>query len=89
VDAGGDTIALRAHANGRFVTAGSAPLIADGTEAGRAQSFRLVRDTDGTVSLLAVAGGRYVTAADAGASALIADRTAIGPWERFTLTTGP
>jgi len=33
-----------------------------------------------------VANGKYVTAEDGGASALIANRTAIGPWEKFTLS---
>ncbi|MFD4566286.1 xylosidase [Streptomyces sp. NPDC058475] len=87
VDAGSGTIALYSHADSRFVTAGSSPLIADSTSAGRAQTFQLVHNSDGTVSLLASATGKYVTAEDAGDSALIADRTAIGPWEKFTLIT--
>ncbi|MEV5388331.1 hypothetical protein [Streptomyces sp. NPDC052721] len=37
------------------------------------------------MSLLALANGQYVTAENAGASALIANRAAIGPWEKFTL----
>lgn len=87
VDTGSGTVALYSHANHRFVTAGSSPLLADSTSSGRAQTFQLVRNSDGTVSLLASATGKYVTAEDAGASALIADRTAIGPWEKFTLIT--
>ena len=39
------------------------------------------------ISLKAQANGDYVTADDAGASALIANRTAIGPWEEFDLIT--
>jgi beta-glucosidase len=35
------------------------------------------------ISLRAHANGQYVTAEDNGASALIANRTAIGPWETF------
>ncbi|MBD0737962.1 fascin domain-containing protein [Streptomyces sp. CBMA29] len=35
------------------------------------------------VSLRAHANGQYVTADNAGAAALIANRTAIGPWEQF------
>ncbi|MFI1002482.1 xylosidase [Streptomyces galbus] len=85
--ADGGSITLRSHANGRYVTAGSAPLIADSSTPGRAQAFQLVRNSDGTVSLLALANGQYVTAENAGASALIANRTAIGPWEKFTLVT--
>jgi type 1 glutamine amidotransferase len=37
------------------------------------------------VALRARANNRYVSAANAGASALIANATAIGPWERFDL----
>ncbi|WP_443071125.1 glycoside hydrolase family 71/99-like protein [Streptomyces sp. NBC_01476] len=87
LDAGSGNVALRAHANSRYVTAGSAPLIADGTALGRAQTFTLVRNSDGTVSLLAIANNQYVTAESAGASSLIANRTAIGPWEKFSLIT--
>jgi glycoprotein endo-alpha-1,2-mannosidase len=37
------------------------------------------------VSLLALVNNRYVTAENAGAAPLIANRTAIGPWEQFDL----
>jgi hypothetical protein len=37
------------------------------------------------VSLIAGINGKYVTAESAGASALIANRTAIGPWEQFDM----
>ncbi|GAA4817238.1 discoidin domain-containing protein [Streptomyces ziwulingensis] len=86
VEVGDDSVVLRAQANGRYVTAGADPLIADSGTPGRAQTFQLVRNADDTVSLLALATGHYVTAEAAGASPLIADRTAIGPWEKFTLT---
>jgi hypothetical protein len=36
-----------------------------------------------TVALLAQANGKYVCADNAGSSPLIANRTAVGPWERF------
>ncbi|WP_405583077.1 fascin domain-containing protein [Streptomyces sp. NBC_01190] len=39
------------------------------------------------MSLLAIANNQYVTAENAGAAALVANRTAIGPWEKFTLVT--
>ncbi|NUR29058.1 MAG: lectin, partial [Catenulispora sp.] len=41
--------------------------------------------TSTVVSLRAHANGKYVTAETAGAAALIANRTAIGPWEQFDL----
>jgi hypothetical protein len=37
------------------------------------------------VSLNALADNEYVTADNAGAAPLIANRTAIGPWEEFDL----
>ncbi|TQM00429.1 beta-glucosidase [Actinoallomurus bryophytorum] len=84
VDQGG-AIALRSHANNQYVTAGSAPLIADATSAGAAQTFDVVHNSDGSVSLRAHANNQYVTAENAGAAALVANRGAIGPWEEFDL----
>jgi subtilisin family serine protease len=89
VDAGGGYVALRAHANGLYVTAGSGPLVASRATIGAAEKFQLVSNADGTVSLKANANGRYVTAEDAGASALVANRTTIGAWERFTTMGAP
>jgi hypothetical protein len=43
--------------------------------------------SNNVISLKAGINGRYVTAED-GASALIANRTAIGSYEKFTLITG-
>lgn len=37
------------------------------------------------MTLRAAVNGRYVTAERAGALSLIANRTAIGPWEKFDL----
>jgi beta-glucosidase len=85
VDEGGGAIALRSHANNDYVTAGTSPLIADATSVGAAQTFDLVRGSDGSVSLRAHANNDYVTAENAGAAALVANRTAIGPWEEFDL----
>jgi lysophospholipase L1-like esterase len=81
------TIALRSHADNDYVTAGTAALIADSATVGTAQTFTLVHNSDGSVSLRATANGDYVTAENAGASSLIANRTAIGPWEEFDLIT--
>jgi len=50
-----------------------------------ANSGMLALDEDGSVSLLALVNNRYVTAENAGAAPLIANRTAIGPWEQFDL----
>jgi beta-glucosidase len=85
VDQAGGGVALRSHANARYVTAGSSPLIADAASAGTAQTFDVIHNSDGSVSLRAHANNQYVTAENAGAAALIADRAAIGPWEEFDL----
>jgi predicted lipoprotein with Yx(FWY)xxD motif len=85
-------ISLRAHANGKIVTAdnaGASPLIANRTAIGQWDQFLMITnlngngDPDGTVSFLAYANDELVTADNAGASPLIANRTAIGSWEKF------
>jgi hypothetical protein len=68
--------------------AGASPLIANRTAIGTWETFQLIRNSNGTVSLLALANTMYVTAENAGASPLIANRTAIGTWEQFDLITG-
>jgi flagella basal body P-ring formation protein FlgA len=60
-------------------------LIANRTAIGAWEEFDLINNADGSISLRALANGRYVTAENAGAAALIANRTAIGPWEEFDL----
>jgi GH25 family lysozyme M1 (1,4-beta-N-acetylmuramidase) len=86
--AGAVPLSLRAHANGRYVTAESAgrkPLIANRTAIGPWEQFDQVDAGGGYIALRAHANGRYVTAEHAGSSSLIANRAAIGPWERFKL----
>jgi len=65
--------------------AGANPLIANRTAIGGWETFQLLHNGDGSISLRAGANGKYVTAESAGAAALIANRTAIGPWEEFDL----
>ncbi len=78
------TYVLRAHANGKYVTASATqPLVASATTAGIEQRFRFLANADGSVSLQSVANGRYVAAEDGGAQPLIANRDGIGPWELF------
>ena len=83
VDLGGGRVALRARVNGRYVTAGSGPLLAAATAVGPAETSTAVRTADGGTALPAAGTGRYVCAEAAGAQPLVADRTAIGPWEQF------
>jgi hypothetical protein len=79
-------ISLRAHANGRYVTAESAgtkPLIANRTAIGQWEQFLMITNADGSVSFEAYANAMLVCADNAGASPLIANRRAIGQWEKF------
>jgi hypothetical protein len=85
LDEGNGNVALRSHANNQIVTAGAGSLIAGGSTVGTAETFQLIHNGDGSVSLKAQADNEYVTAENAGAAPLIANRTAIGPWEEFDL----
>ena len=79
---------FRAHANRDIVTAdnaGASPLIANRTAIGGWETFDLIHNSDGSISLRAHANGDIVTAGNAGASPLIASQTAIGQREEFTL----
>jgi lysophospholipase L1-like esterase len=81
-------ISLRAHANGKYVTAdnaGASPLIANRTAMGTWEQFDQLDQGSGNVAFRAHANGKYVTAENAGAAALIANRTAVGGWETFQL----
>ena len=81
-------ISLRAHANGKYVTAdngGASPLIANRTAIGPWEQFDRIDAGGGQIALRAHADNQYVTAGNAGAAPLIANRTAVGSWETFTL----
>lgn len=89
---GGSWIALRSHANGKFVTApdgGASPLIAAANSAGTSEQFDEVNAGNGQIALRAHADGLLVTAENAGAASLIANRTAVGLWETFQLIQNP
>jgi len=80
-------IGLRANANGQVVTAdntGTSPLIANRVVVDVWESFDLIDNADGSVSLRSHANSKYVDAANATTS-LIADSTTIGPAEEFDL----
>jgi lysophospholipase L1-like esterase len=85
-------IALRAHANGKYVIApngGASPLIASGDSADTSAQFDELNLGNGQIALRAHANGMIVTAENAGAASLIANRTAVGPWETFQLVQNP
>jgi hypothetical protein len=81
-------ISLRAHANGKYVTAdnaGASPLIANRTAIGPWEEFDMINEGTGAIALRAHANNEFVCADNAGASPLIANRTAVGSWETFGL----
>ncbi|SFF23125.1 Lysophospholipase L1 [Actinacidiphila alni] len=86
--AGGNGIALRSHANSKFVTApsgGASSLIASAGTVGMSELFDELDLGGGRIALRAHANGMLVTAENAGASPLVANRTAVGSWETFQL----
>ncbi|MFC4035603.1 GDSL-type esterase/lipase family protein [Streptomyces polygonati] len=88
----GGFVALRAHANGKWVTApngGSSALIASGDAIGTAQQFDEINQGNGLIALRSHANSLIVTAENAGAAPLIANRTAAGSWETFQLLQNP
>ncbi|WP_433212698.1 right-handed parallel beta-helix repeat-containing protein [Dactylosporangium sp. CS-047395] len=80
----GGHVALRSRQSGKYVrvstTALTADSYADELPDGTAL-FDLTTNADGTISLRSVFTGGYVSSN--GGAALIADRTAVGPWEKF------
>ncbi|HET9137913.1 ThuA domain-containing protein [Actinophytocola sp.] len=85
-------ISLRAHANGRFVSAdnaGAGPLIAKATAIGPWEQFDRLDAGNGNIALRAHANNRIVAAENAGNNPLIANRTAVGLWETFQLIRNP
>jgi hypothetical protein len=82
------SVALRAHANARYVcadNAGADPLIANRTAVGSWETFDVLDAGNGNIALRAHANNMIVSAANAGAASLVANRTAIGLWETFQL----
>jgi YVTN family beta-propeller protein len=84
LDAGDGDVVLRAQANGAYVAVQpDGRLIASGGAITSAKiRFQLVPGADGTFGLRSKENGKYVSGNN-GTGPLIADRTAIGPWEQF------
>ncbi|SCL16595.1 PKD domain-containing protein [Micromonospora rhizosphaerae] len=81
-DIGTGRVALFSRATGRYVTSSNA-LVANGTWVDTTGWFRLLRNTDGTVSLRST-GSTYVSAPST-TSPLTANATTIGTREKFYL----
>lgn len=85
----GQTIWIRASANGLFVSADQnrgawAPLVADRTTADAWEQFQVVDAGGGFIAFRSVGTGLFVSADQNRANALVADRGSIGTWEQFT-----
>ena len=85
----GQTIWIRASANGLFVSADQnrgawAPLVADRTIADAWEQFQVVDAGGGFIAFRSVGTGLFVSADQNRANALVADRASIGTWEQFT-----
>ncbi|MFG1810865.1 ThuA domain-containing protein [Streptomyces sp. NPDC049040] len=80
-------VSLKAHANGKYVTAPSStqPLIASSSTVGTKETFDEVDLGGGNVALRAHVNSQFVTAENAGAASLIANRGAAAGWETFQL----
>ncbi|HEY4417456.1 MAG TPA: carbohydrate-binding protein [Verrucomicrobiae bacterium] len=83
----GNTYALQALSNGKYVTAannGTNALIAASTSIGAAEQFQVFDAGGGNIALQALVNTQYVCADNNGASPLIANRTSYGSWETYT-----
>ena len=83
-----DIVTLKCKANHCYVTVqtGSLNLVANRPYPGLLQEFTLVDGGAGSYALRARYNGDYVCAESAGAAPLVANRTAIGPWNSLTLS---
>ncbi len=82
----GKIVSLRAQADTNYVSAanaGAGALIANRTNAGPSEQFKVVDMGQHNVALLSQANGKYVTAASA-TSPLIASKSSVGTNETFT-----
>jgi hypothetical protein len=83
-----EEFALRAHANGKFVTADlnhGGVLIANRTAVQAWEKFNIGETPDGFDRLLANANGKIVTADYNNGGTLTANRTVVGSWEEFLI----
>ncbi len=77
---------FKAAANGSYMCAenyGKDPLVANRAAAGTWEEFQVIKNTDGSVSLLSAISGKYVSADLNLGAKLIADRSAAQGWEKF------
>jgi hypothetical protein len=85
VDNADGSVSFQSQANGKYVDAANATssLIADSSTIGAPEEFDLIFNPDSSVSFRAHVNSQIVTAESDGVQPLIANRTAVGPWEEF------
>jgi len=87
----GQTIWIRASANGLFVSADQnrgtwAPLVADRSTVDAWEQFQVVDAGGGFIAFRSIGTGLFVSADQNRTNALVADRGSMGTWEQFTWT---
>lgn len=60
-------------------------IVAKTTSVQMVDALRIITTASGGIALKAIANGKYVSAANAGAAPLIANASAVGAWEQFDL----
>lgn len=82
------SVSFRSQLTRGYVTvdADSTELRASAGAIGEREKFTLTESVEGWVALLSQATGKYVVAEAGGDGVLLANRSAIGPWEKFELS---
>ncbi|WP_310603013.1 glycosyl hydrolase family 18 protein [Anaerosporobacter sp.] len=83
-------VSIQSSSNSKYVCAedtGASPLVADRANAAGWESFKIVNNTDGTVSFLSSANGKYLCAVIDEKNQLLARSSKISTWEKFNVTT--
>jgi len=91
-DAGGGLFALQSNANGKYVTKRSDDvLIASATTIGANEKFVIADAGGNNITIKSNANGRFASADVSPTLPVIANRTAVGPWEQFekVVVSGP
>ncbi len=83
IDAPAPVVSIKSLASGKYVVAGSKPLIASSKSVTKSAKFEIVTRGYGLFGLKALANGKYVTTPSYGKKPLIANKKSVGYWELF------
>jgi hypothetical protein len=84
ISTGTETVALLFHTGFLCADVGLDKVLANRSQIGDWEKFRITKHDDGTISLLALSTGKYLSASSGGGEGLAADAEKIGAWEKFT-----